>query len=782
MALPSGSWEGSSITDEDIERLRRIPPQVKARAPGDEVVPQLEPGERVVFTAHFERWLGRPASAFFRYFLDYFGLQPHHLPANAFITLSCYVAFCEGYAGLWPGVDFWSRLFFIKAQTIDGRLRACGAASLYLRPSTPFPRIPTVDSVKKWQTTFFYVKSENPSFDWVNLPEFSPEPPTAKLNWGHCAKPDDVEAEKFARQQVEDGDLLQKIWTADHVDPADQAGDDESPEAAEQAAQGHDDPPPSPQQEEEQGADAPTSSAPLRVVPISVRPPAASSSAPKGRKRTTAQIEAALKKQRRMGPKPVPEAAGAAIKFTKGAGSGPTSDVVSPPPLQRWRREPTPQPPPRACTPPTFPPPATGAGSSSAPPPSASGSSSQGEPARRAGQPTIDDLFPRRRPLGPAAGAGGTAPEGPAAGAGGAVPEVVVLDARSSDAPLPPAQRVELQRLRLRSRLERSRRVHPMQTPERCLGSAGTMEKAWRDADMHEVTSRDGNKGNASMEMFFSDFRAFAKASAAEADNRLTRVEKVNRSVTYKRTVLYNRLVASYHKAKGERADMARELELEEDLRAARAQCTESEKAVQAAAAKAQETEGELTRLRRLEANHLAELAAVKRVEQEKVDDLSRRLDEVDGQCRKLHDEVSSKSEELTATAKRWVAEISALDRGLAAAFPEAQQAALDAAGRAREARRQATGEESSPHFSMDDYLVSMAARVEPITMLGLGMATGLHPRGECLFFPVPAFLGYELRQATEELYRLLWPTETLPGDLANLIKWLENAPDRLLD
>ncbi|KAK1681288.1 hypothetical protein QYE76_042136 [Lolium multiflorum] len=42
--------------------------------------------------------------------------------------------------------------------------------------------------------------------------------------------------------------------------------------------------------------------------------------------------------------------------------------------------------------------------------------------------------------------------------------------------------------------------------------------------------------------------------------------------------------------------------------------------------------------------------------------------------------------------------------------------------------------------------------------------------------------LGYELRQAAEELYRLLWPTETLPGDLANLITWLENAPDRLLD
>jgi hypothetical protein len=33
-------------------------------------------------------------------------------------------------------------------------------------------------------------------------------------------------------------------------------------------------------------------------------------------------------------------------------------------------------------------------------------------------------------------------------------------------------------------------------------------------------------------------------------------------SVTEKRIALYNRLVASYHKAKGDRADMGRELEV----------------------------------------------------------------------------------------------------------------------------------------------------------------------------------------------------------------------------
>jgi hypothetical protein len=71
--------------------------------------------------------------------------------------------------------------------------------------------------------------------------------------------------------------------------------------------------------------------------------------------------------------------------------------------------------------------------------------------------------------------------------------------------------------------------LNVVSAPDSSLGSAGTMEKEWHDADVHEVTSRGGSKGMASMEMFFSDFRAFAKASAVEADNRLKRVEQVNK-------------------------------------------------------------------------------------------------------------------------------------------------------------------------------------------------------------------------------------------------------------
>jgi len=79
MALPKGSWEGSVVTDVDLQYLRRTRrlPSAEAlvtRAPGPERVPAPQEGERVVFFSHFERGLGLPASLFFRAWLDFFGL------------------------------------------------------------------------------------------------------------------------------------------------------------------------------------------------------------------------------------------------------------------------------------------------------------------------------------------------------------------------------------------------------------------------------------------------------------------------------------------------------------------------------------------------------------------------------------------------------------------------------------------------------------------------------------------------------------------------------------
>ncbi|KAK1609321.1 hypothetical protein QYE76_032994 [Lolium multiflorum] len=933
MAQPSGSWKGSYMREDDIARLvrlRRIPAGVIMRAPGAEMEPQPEPGERVVFGAHLDRGLGLPASNFFHRFLDYFGLQPHHLPANAMILLSCYVVFMEGYAGLWPDVEFW-RLFYIKAQTTEDRLRTCGAASIYPRTGTSFPRIPTVDSVNNWQMSFFYVRKESPAFDRLNLPEYNQAPPVGRLNWGHNAKSSDPDAEVnllwdflgecvtggrlsaedllctyvmrrviplqwrvhkighmsgrldptrtskaelsksqvarrvnnitkanmpdnwdwalppydreqppellFTRQGIEDGDLATKVWTLDHVDPADpasdQAGDDDLPEVPDQGGQGEHNPPPSPEHEQEQPQAEPAESGtgPIPAVPLRAVPPTSTAtSAPKGRKRaiggSTAAVEAKAKKQRRQAPKKVPEQAGAPIKFTQGGGSRQAPPVTSP--LQRQRREPTPQPsarartPPAANVPPAATPPSAGASSSSTPPAAPGGGvqggrSWQGHAAcgrswswrgcaacdrsRRArANVVVLESSPEGAPQAPET----TAPTGPTASTASppASGPTRREPARKEPAREEPARSKDADsRALVRTEgpsnpskglhvAKGARLLHVPSASDSSLGSAGTMEAAWHQADACEVTSREGQPGVAPMKLFFSGFRGSLKAKAAETLAQLATLEDADKVVAERRTVLYNKVVTSYHKAKIERAGLARELEavkaeaaripqLESDLRVARAQCVTSEEANRAAAAKLKVADGELKRLRQLEANHLKELAALKKDGEEKLADLSRRLDEVERQRLALREEVTTKSNELSATAKRWLEELSALDRGLAgesfilclplcrlsavgcrlSGLPEAQEAVLAAVGKAREERRQATGDQSSDCFTMDDYLSSMAARVEPITKL-----------------------GWELRKAAEELIRLLWPTETLPQDLSNLIAWLDRAPDRFLD
>ncbi|KAK1682277.1 hypothetical protein QYE76_043125 [Lolium multiflorum] len=904
MASASGSWRGSYMRDDDIERLvrlRRIPREVITRAPGEEVEPKPEPGERVVFGAHLDRGLGLPASRFFRRFLDFFGLQPHHLPANACVLLSCYVAFMEGYAGLWPD-DFWSRLFYLKSQMTEGRLRTCGAASIYPRAGSLFPKIPTVDSVKNWQMSFFYVKNANPAFDWINLPEYNPAPPTTRLNWGHNAKSADPDAEVnllwdflgecvtggrlsaedllctymerrviplqgrvhkiglmsgrldptrtskvaltkaqvahrvnnitkanmpeawewglppydraapperiFPRQEIEDGDLAHKIWTPDLVDPADQAGDqagdDDLPVVPDQGGQGEHNPPPSPEQREEEEVEPATSTTgpgPIRAVPLRTRPPAASAtSAPKKKKRaaggSTARLEGQAKRQRQQGPKKVPEMAGAAIKFTQGGASGPAARAAPPP---RRQREPTPPPstlaraPPVVVVPPVVTPPAAGA-SSSAAPPSAPGQGAQGESAQR---PTLGDLFPHRAPLlGPAAGAGRGVPPAAGAGAGGAAPpeepEVVptgpAAPPPASEPPRTEPQREEPARAKDADSRALVRSKGPAVSPtslhvakgarlarvpsasDSSFGSAGTMEKAWHQADSCEIISREGQPGTAPLKMLFSGYRASLKNKAAEVMAQLSTLEDADKVVDERRTALYNKVVTSYHKAKIERATLARELEavkveaakvpqLESDLRVARAQCAESEEAGRAAAAKLKVADGELTRLRQLEKNHLAELASLRTAEKEKVEDLSRRLAEVEKQRLALQKEVTAKSTELTATAKHWTDLIGAIDRGFSAAFPETQAAALAAVGDAREARGRATGEGSSECFTMEDYMSSLAARVEPVTKF-----------------------GWELRKAAEELVPMLWPGEAAPQDISSLTSLIEQAPDRFID
>ena len=84
-----GDWRGSIVTTETVASLREAgvlgtEADIAVRVPADDEI-RLDPGrgEVVLFVDHLERGLALPVSLFFRQFLDYLNLQPHHLGANS---------------------------------------------------------------------------------------------------------------------------------------------------------------------------------------------------------------------------------------------------------------------------------------------------------------------------------------------------------------------------------------------------------------------------------------------------------------------------------------------------------------------------------------------------------------------------------------------------------------------------------------------------------------------------------------------------------------------------
>jgi hypothetical protein len=211
---------------QSLIRARKMPAEVQWRVPGAEVVPTARAGERVVFLAHFERGFGLPASTFFREFLDFHRLQPHHLAANFIMILSGFVTLCEGYLGCRPSIALWKRFFNLRAHnartgavvpaaTEGGEpkyptdMTDCGSCLVAAgKPRYKSPEI--VQSCKNWQTSFFYVKSPDQGPDLLNLPEFSLARPTEKYQWSlKCGVEDcDVDAQVARIAQLEQEGLL----------------------------------------------------------------------------------------------------------------------------------------------------------------------------------------------------------------------------------------------------------------------------------------------------------------------------------------------------------------------------------------------------------------------------------------------------------------------------------------------------------------------------------------------------------------------------------------------
>ena len=119
----AGDWDSSNVHEDHLSFLHqtwRLPREthVKVRVPLEaEVSTVAEDDERVIFRSHFLRGFGLPASGFFRSFLTFYQVQPHHLTPNTVVLLAAFVTMCEGYLGTLHTLELWAECFYLKLGT-----------------------------------------------------------------------------------------------------------------------------------------------------------------------------------------------------------------------------------------------------------------------------------------------------------------------------------------------------------------------------------------------------------------------------------------------------------------------------------------------------------------------------------------------------------------------------------------------------------------------------------------------------------------------------------------
>ena len=119
-----GKWEASSVTEENIANLRSagyLAAEIKHRLPSKgQVLPTLEPSERVVFLPHFLRGLGFPLHPFVRGLMYYYGLDFHDLSPNSFLNITTFTVICEAFLRVSPHFSLWLKVFNVKPKVVDG--------------------------------------------------------------------------------------------------------------------------------------------------------------------------------------------------------------------------------------------------------------------------------------------------------------------------------------------------------------------------------------------------------------------------------------------------------------------------------------------------------------------------------------------------------------------------------------------------------------------------------------------------------------------------------------
>jgi hypothetical protein len=103
------------------------------KVPGEHQVPNLNPGEIVLFLSFIHAGLCLPASPFLHRFLNYFEISLNHLTPNGVLHLSIFVHFCEAFFGILPSITLFHYLFHLKLHPRSDNTSILGGCGIQFR-------------------------------------------------------------------------------------------------------------------------------------------------------------------------------------------------------------------------------------------------------------------------------------------------------------------------------------------------------------------------------------------------------------------------------------------------------------------------------------------------------------------------------------------------------------------------------------------------------------------------------------------------------------------------
>ena len=145
----------STVREKDIKKLHEagyLAKEIGHHLPlVGQVVPTLEPHERVVFLPHFVRGLGFPLHPFVRGVMYYYGIDFHDLSPNSFLNISTFIVVCEAFLRIPPHFGLWLKIFNLKSKVVSGEHAECGCTMVSKMPNVVWTKGTFNNSVKEWQ-------------------------------------------------------------------------------------------------------------------------------------------------------------------------------------------------------------------------------------------------------------------------------------------------------------------------------------------------------------------------------------------------------------------------------------------------------------------------------------------------------------------------------------------------------------------------------------------------------------------------------------------------------